>query len=375
MVGHLSRSKAFFLGIIFLGLMYSPAPAQAVQGQISIKDLAGRTVVIPKKIMRVVPLGGALRFVVYLQALDKVVGVEALEKKRPLPAARPYSLAIEKITSALPAIGEGGPGKLPDFEKVLSVKPDIILTMGVDTGQVETIQQKTGIPVVALSYGVIGGGLDKESIYGSLRLAGRLLDRKGRSEEVITFFKKCQKDLWTRTSHSGKDSGPRAYVGAISFKGVHGITSTEAFYQPLEWVQARNVANEIGRPGHTFIDPEKLLLWNPEVLFLDSGGLDIVKSDYRRNANFYQRLSAVQKNRVFLTLPYNYYHTNIEIALADAYFMGKMLYPEYFKDIDPVRTADKIFTFFVGRPAYQQIKEELRGFGEVHFERECLRIK
>ncbi len=375
MDGYLSRSKTFFLVILFWGLMFSLDPVQAAQDQISIKDLAGRTVVIPEKIMRIVPLGGALRFVVYLQALDKVVGVEALEKKRPLPAARPYSLAVEKTAQALPAIGEGGPGKLPDFEKVLSVKPDIILTMGVDTAQVETIQQKTGIPVVALSYGLIGGGLDKESVFGSLRLAGRLLDRKGRAEEVITFFRKCQKDLWTRTSHSAKDPQPRVYVGAIGFKGVHGVTSTEAFYQPLEWVRARNVANEIGRSGHTFIDPEKLLLWNPEVLFLDAGGIGIVESDYRRNTDFYQRLSAVQKNRVYLTLPYNYYHTNIEIALADAYFMGKMLYPEHFKDIDPIRTADKLFTFFVGRPAYQQIKEELHGFGEVHFEREGLRIK
>ena len=164
-------------------------------------------------------------------------------------------------------------------------------------------------------------------------------------------------------------------MGAIGFKGVHGITSTEAFYQPLEWIRARNVANEIGRPGHYFIDPEKLLLWNPEVLFVDAGGLDMVDSDFRKNADFYQRLSAVQKNRVFLTLPYNYYHTNIEIALADAYFMGKILYPKTFTDIDPAKTADKIFAFFVGRPVYRQIKEELHGFGGVYFEKEGLRIK
>jgi iron complex transport system substrate-binding protein len=65
---------------------------------------------------------------------------------------------------------------------------------------------------------------------------------------------------------------------------------------------------------------------------------------------------------VFLVLPYNYYHTNIEIALADAYFIGKILYPQRFADIEPAAKADAIFRFFIGQSAYRQLSEEYHGF-------------
>ena len=66
--------------------------------------------------------------------------------------------------------------------------------------------------------------------------------------------------------------------------------------------------------------------------------------------------------------PYNYYHTNIEIALADAYFLGKTLYPAAFTDIDPTSKADEIFDFFLGIKAYGHLKNELLGFGRVGFD-------
>ena len=61
------------------------------------------------------------------------------------------------------------------------------------------------------------------------------------------------------------------------------ITSTESFFVPLAWAGGRNVADEVGRTGHFFIDPEKLLTWNPDNIFIDAGGLAKVADDYRRN--------------------------------------------------------------------------------------------
>ena len=39
------------------------------------------------------------------------------------------------------------------------------------------------------------------------------------------------------------------------------------------------------------------------------------------------------------------YYNNIETALADIYYVGKVLYPEQFADIDPVEKADEIYSF------------------------------
>ncbi len=336
-----------------------------------VTDAAGRTVKIPPQVKRIVTLGGALRFVTYLQGLDTVVGIEALEKK-PVEAGRLYGLAVTEKAKTIVAVGEGGPGgKLPDFEQVISVHPDMIITAGFDTAQADTIQQKTGIPVLILNTAATAA-LDLRHIKEALALLGRMIDHEQRAEAVIAFINQLEEDLARRTA--SVTERPAAYVGAIGYRGKHGITSTEAHYAPLVWINGLNVADAINQSGHAFIDQEKLLLWNPDVIFLDAGGIDNVKEDYRKNPAFYAMLKAVKNDRVYVMPPYNYYHTNIEIALADAYFLGKTLYPTAFTDIDPGDKADEIFNFFIGMKAYGQLKNESLGFGQVIFEKTGLSI-
>ena len=43
------------------------------------------------------------------------------------------------------------------------------------------------------------------------------------------------------------------------------------------------------------------------------------------------------------------------VLLADAYAIGKILYPAAFSDIDPERKCDEIHTYLVGQPVYFQI--------------------
>ncbi len=365
MAGWLKFFKNMAMSTLLIwGTAIIPITADGAQ-IISITDMAGRKVNIPAQVKRIVPLGGAMRFVVYMQGLDAVVGVEAIEKKKtPDSAGRPYSLAVADRAAALPAIGEGGPGRLPDFERIMAVAPDLILAVGVDNAQVETIQQKTGVPVVVVHPGATAD-LNLDQIRESFRLLGRVIHREERAQQLIDFLRGCERDLRARVVSVRER--PLVYVGAISFKGRHGITSTESGYAPLAWINGRNVANSLGKPGHVFIDPEQLLRWNPEVIFLDAGGLAMVSEEYRRNPELYRDLRAMRNGKVFVAPPYNYYHTNLETALANAYFMGKTLYPERFADIDPVTKANDIFRFFTGVAGYGRLKEELHGFGRAEF--------
>ena len=68
-----------------------------VQAQtVSVTDMAKRSVSVPATVNRIVALGpGALRLMTYLQATDRVVGVEDLEKGS--PAGRPYALAHPEL--------------------------------------------------------------------------------------------------------------------------------------------------------------------------------------------------------------------------------------------------------------------------------------
>lgn len=338
------------------------------------KDMAGREVALPEKVNRIVALGSTLRFVVYLQGIDKIAGIEAAEKREIFNAGRPYLAAIRGKVENIPIIGEGGAGKLPDFEKLISVSPQVIFTVGIDPAHADTIQQRTNIPVVVLSYGGVGL-LETDAVIGSLSLMGKILKAESRANEVKGFINKTLKDLQKRTDKIPHNKKPSVYMSAVSYRGSHGITSTQGFYPPLEWINALNVANTIRKQGAVFIDIEKLLVWDPDVIFIDTNGFNLVNDDYKKDSMFYSKLKSVKNNRVYSTLPYNSYFTNLEIALSNAYFMGKMLYPDRFSDIDPAKRADEIISFFTGVKTYKEIKEQLKGFGKVTFGTEGINVK
>lgn len=360
--------------LLFLLFGFTIANLAEAKNTITIKDMAGRQVVIPERVQRIVALSSTLRFVVYLKEIDKVVGMEAMEKKEINNPGRPYLAALRDKVDRIPTIGEGGPGRLPDFERLISVSPDVIFTTNTDPAQADIIQQKTNIPVVVLNYGGTGV-LEVEAVSNSLFLLGKILKADKRAQELKKFIDKTLQELKKRTENIPHSKRPSVYVGAVGYRGAHGITSTQGFYPPLEWIKAMNVANAIGKQGSIFIDREQLLLWNPDIIFIDTGGLSLVNEDYKKDSSFYNKLKAVKNNRVYSTLQYNNYFTNLELALANSYLMGKVLYPDRFHDIDIPNKVDEISRFFVGVAIYGELKTQTKGFGMITFGEHGIDIK
>jgi len=113
-----------------------------------------------------------------------------------------------------------------------------------------------------------------------------------------------------------------------------------------------------------------LIYANPDYIFLDAntlsvqgeiGGFDEIKSPV------FSDLQAVRNGNVYALFAYNHGSTNIETVLADAYFVGKTVYPDRFADIDPTVKADEIYTMFVGKPIFNQLNANFNnlGFGKV----------
>jgi iron complex transport system substrate-binding protein len=70
-----------------------------------------------------------------------------------------------------------------------------------------------------------------------------------------------------------------------------------------------------------------------------------------------------------MQLPYNYYYTNIDIALCDAYYIGSIVYPERFSDVDIVSKSNEIFKELLGKELYAEVAEEyFGGFQQLSFE-------
>lgn len=350
-------SWRLFLSVVFILSLFFVVGYSNGKETITVEDGVDRTVSVPENVERIVGVGaGALRLAVYLEATEAVVGVENFEKR---DKKRPYRLAHPGLVD-LPDIGpiHGG-----DPELIVSAQPELIFWTYTTKGKADDLQKKTGIPVIALNYGRPRPDA-RDDFYSTLRLMGRILDKERRTERVIEFIEDEIAGLRSKAESTGRPEHS-AYVGGIGYRGAHGIVSTEPSYPPFTFLGVENVAGDLGL-DHAMVNEEKLLQWDPEYLFVDEAGLSLVKGDLREPK--FKGLSAVRSNKVFGLLPYNYYTTNFGTVLADAYYIGKVIYPEAFKETDPEKEAERIYEFLVGKGVYSRMEEIFGGFGKIELD-------
>ncbi len=341
-----------FLSLVLL--VSSVATCSGENGSVVVEDGLGRTVSVPADVDGIVGLeAGALRLLTYLKATEAVVGVEDFEKR---DCKRPYRLAHPELAD-LPSVGPMHGG---DPELIVAARPDLIFWTYTSRKKARDLQNKTGIPVVGLEYGGTAE-TKRNALYSTLRLMGKILDKEERAEEVIAFMKNEISTL-RENGENSRGPGPTAYVGGVGHRGIQGIVSTEPSYPPFEFLGVRNAAGELGL-DHATINEEKLLQWDPDYLFIDEAGLSLVKENLKQPQ--YRALSAVESGEIYRLLPYNYYTTNYGTVLADAYFIGKLIYPGRFEGVDPEAKADRIYEFLVGEPIYTEMAEIFGGFGRI----------
>jgi iron complex transport system substrate-binding protein len=329
---------------------------------VTVTDMANRTIVVKETPERIIGVGaGALRMISYLNAADRVVGVDDREQTKyttsgfgmPSGIDKPYNLANPDLATK-PFIG----GKTGDPELIAAQNPDVVFYTFTTGKDAQTLQEKSGRPVVALVTGDLGNG--KETFYQSLRLMAKILGKEERAESITSYIDGTIRDLNTRTKDIPADKRPKVYVGGIAFNGAHGFLSTDPGYSPLLMVNGNNVAASAGPNGQMMIDKEKLLEWDPDIIFIDEASYSLVKEDLKDPV--YQSLSAVKNGRVYGVMPYNWYANNYDTVLADAYFIGKTIYPDQFADVDPAQKADDIYTMLDGKAVYSNMKNLFGGF-------------
>ncbi|NLW64878.1 MAG: iron ABC transporter substrate-binding protein [Clostridiales bacterium] len=341
----------------------SPSPSTAdgdgKAGTRTITDMLGREVEIPETIENVVAIGATARMLTYAGCADKIVGITDLEKE--CSPGMPYAYINSDSFSKLTGVAPGGvSGEIYD-EALATLAPDIIFTSFIEIDQVNTMQAKLNIPVVALSY----QGIFSDSVYDALTLVGDIMGAQDRCTELIAAMKGWQKDLNDRTKDIADADKPSVYAGAVSFRGGHGIEGTYANYPPFTAINAKNVVDEAGKDGALLIEKEKLVVWDPDIIFLTPGNMGLVNEDYKTNSSYYTNLKAVKNGNVYSQIDYNYYGTNIELSIADAYYAGAIVYPKAFSDIDFEKKADEIFKEMLGKPYMQVLKDNGNGFGKI----------
>jgi len=350
--------------IICVGLFTGcGASGTGPQNTRTITDGAGRQVHVPEKPESVVCVGvGALRYTCYLGAQDLVIGVEDYEVKPGM--SRLYNYVNFDKFKDLPVIGTNGQ---PYAEEIIRLSPDVIVMSKSSSADPDDLQARTGTPVVVVPGS--DGTLDQDA-YDTIATLGALYGMQERAAELTAYLKGIRKDLEDRTRNIADSEKPSVYVAGVSYKGAHGFEGTEAGYGPLALIGAKNLADTTGKTGAFNIDPEQVLRWDPEIIFIDFNGMDLIREDFAKNPDFYNSLTAVQEGRVYSQISFRSSAANLETALADAYYAACILYPEQFRDVDLEAKAGEIFETMLGTDPYGDLKEAGYEFRPITIEEE-----
>ncbi|MDH6267119.1 iron complex transport system substrate-binding protein [Rhizobium sp. SG_E_25_P2] len=339
--------KKLLLATAF-GLLSLAAQAFA---DITVTDVKGRTVTVPKTPERIV-LG--FYYEDYLAiggpgALDKVVALSL----SPWKDWRPKQFAIyEKALPKLASIPDVGNTEDGDFsvEKVIAAKPDLLIlaawsydTLGEGVQQIES----AGIPIVVLDY---NAQTVEKHVTSTLAL-GKLMGTEDRAEKLAANYQHAMEDIDARIRKAGP-SHQKVYV-ELAQKGPSEVGNS---YGDNMWgalikkLGGHNIAEgQVENWGP--LSPEYVLAQKPDLILL--AGSEWLKRPQSVQVGFGSDMTTLQERMAayvarpgWSDLPavkngnvHAIYHGGAR-TLSDyvfAQYIAKQLYPDAFSDIDPAK--------------------------------------
>lgn len=234
------------------------ALALAAGAQVTVVDQAGREVVLPPSVTRVVSLHGGASWMVYaLGAADLLVGAHFVS----LPTSPP---ALDALAALDPEYRAKELPIRPTVEALVALRPDVVIASSVVHGEaLASLLAEIGIATV-LYYPETLDGVEE-----AILLTGQVLGREERAQMLATRFR----DLIAAVTKATADRAPRprVYFAAFTMWNVYAgdviqnVITDLAGGIPLGEALAP-------LPGRFWqrVDAEQLLVWDPEVVLVPS---------------------------------------------------------------------------------------------------------
>ena len=379
----MKKLLSILLTLSMVFAMATCALAEAAPETRTVVDVWNREVEIPYEVNSIVCLGSmGPRFAAYLDVVDMMVGAEDMDIEK-MSVRFDYSPVYHEQLKTLPSVGPGGgSGENNGYaEAIIQAQPDVIIA-GYNEDDCNELQAQTGIPVVSIRYRT--KGFIDEGFYRSMRVFAEVVGAQERCEEVLSYVDACKADLNDRTKDVPDEDKPRAYTGAVTFNGRHGFAFTYVNFPAFTAVNALNVADvlleertgeaaaEAAASGKAYIgndgfevDLEQIIAWDPDIIFLDPGNMDLVNDEYANNPGFFDSLRAIQEGQVYTMPSTNAAGPNVTYLLINAYYAGTILYPEQFADINLEEKAGEIMELMLGEDFFDQMQEGGLYYGPI----------
>ncbi|WP_138204813.1 ABC transporter substrate-binding protein [Haloimpatiens lingqiaonensis] len=286
---------------------------------VTIKDVMGNEVTLKEKPKKIAATSGTFLGLLYAVGGESICTAD-LSGGSPAP----------KGTEKLPKIGQV---YNPDVEKLISLKPDLVIAQfGLQNKLVPALKQ-SNIPVLALNMRTY------DDVIENLKVVGRIAGHEDKAEDIIAKMTKDRKDIEDKLPEKSKKVVILyATSKDISVKLENSIAGNVAKILKLNNIAAGKKGEGMGGESIPF-SIEEIVKEDPDVILVTS----MVKSD--KNAKeviekqlgkdpVWKNLKAVKNNKI-VYLPQRYFLYNAGDKFVDAIeFMAKGVYPEIYGELN-----------------------------------------
>jgi ABC-type Fe3+-hydroxamate transport system substrate-binding protein len=279
----------------------------------------------------------------------KVVGISRApwEGWRPVIFNR-YKAVIPNLAD-MPDIGNADDNNL-SVEKIIGLKPDVFFVSDWTYKSLKENAAKieaAGVPMVVIDY----NAQLLERHLASTRALGKVMGQEKRAEELATLYESKYRDVMARVARANAATRPRVYV-ELGQAGADTVGNTYAgtmWGKILDLMGAENIANgKLPGPWGP-LNAEAVIAANPDAIFIAGSSWvnkpKAVKTGYEATEELtratlapyaarpgWAELKAVKTGN-FNAIEHGLCRTLYDFVAME--FLGKRLFPEAFKDVDP----------------------------------------
>ncbi|WP_168188837.1 ABC transporter substrate-binding protein [Thermoflavimicrobium daqui] len=223
----------------------SPVNPSSVNYPLTLTDQAGNKVTLDKQPKRIVSLAPSATEIAFALGLNKeVVGVTTNDD---------YPAEVKK----LPKVGDMNINP----EKVLELKPDLVLAAKLNGKETLDKLKKLGLKVLVLDAN------NYKDVYRSIALAGSATNRAFESDEIIKNMEQEKLALYRTVGQIPENQRVKVWI-EISPQ-LHTTGKGTFIDELVTLASGKNVAN--GQQGWPQISAEQVVKWNPDVIISTYG--------------------------------------------------------------------------------------------------------
>jgi iron complex transport system substrate-binding protein len=266
------------------------------------KDSKGKEVVIEKEPKRIISVAPSVTELIYaLGKGDELVGRTDYDD---------YPEQVKNVQSI---------GSLtdPNVEKIIELKPDVVVASTHFKDDVAKKLEDLGIKVV-----VLYNAKDFNGAYGSINTLGQIINAQDNAKNLVASMKKKIEDVKEKVK--GKETPKTYYVVGFGKDGDYTATGDTFIGQMIEMAGGNNIAKDGAGWKYSL---EKIIENNPEYIVISKNfGM---KDQFISTAG-YKELSAVKNNKV-IEIDDNLLNRQGPRLADGVEALAKILHPDVFK--------------------------------------------